>query len=305
MMRIAVVDIGGTFLKYGMFCDGVLSQTGETPSCCQMGGQKLMERVAEVLESLKPFDRIGISTAGQVNTAGGFIKYANSNIPDYTGVQVKQLLENRFGVPVVVENDVNAAAIGEAYYGAAAQQQKKNFLCLTYGTGIGGAVFADDRLIRGADDSAGEFGHLITHGEKLGGADSPMAGTYERHASTTALVRSVMQIRPELDNGRKIFAAFEDPAVREKIDEWIGEVLCGLAGVIYAFNPSSVILGGGVMCNPYVLNQLRSRLPDYVLGGHLPVDLQSAKLGNEAGMMGAGYLALHMTDERQHTLLPY
>lgn len=295
-MQIAVIDIGGTFIKYGVLRDGVLSHTGETPSNSQLGGQKLIERVAEILESLKPFDRIGISTAGQVNVEGGFIKYANENIPAYTGVQIRKILETQFGVPVFVENDVNAAAVGEAYYGAAAGQQRKNFICLTYGTGIGGAVFTDNQLLRGSDYSAAEFGHLITHGDKIGKENSLMAGTYERHASTTALVRSVMEIRPELDNGRKIFAAFDDLQVREKIDQWIGEVLCGLAGIIYTFNPSLIVLGGGVMCVPYVLEQLRNRLPEYVLGGHLPVDLEAAQLGNQAGMMGAGYLAMHMMD---------
>ena len=293
-MQIAVVDIGGTFLKYGVFCDGKLSRTGETPSECHLGGRKVIEKVSKVLETLMPFDRIGVSTAGQVNTAGGFIKYANPNIPDYTGVQVRKILEDRFGVPVAVENDVNAAAVGEAYYGAAAGQKEKNFLCLTYGTGIGGAVFAENRLFHGSNYSAAEIGHLITHAEKMGGLDSPMAATYERHASTSALVRAVSKVRPELDNGKKIFAFRNDPVVQNEIDKWIGEVLCGLAGVIYAFNPSLVVLGGGVMCNPYVLEQLRARLPDYVLGGHLPVDLQPAMLGNTAGMMGAGYLAQHL-----------
>lgn len=293
-MRIAVVDIGGTFIKHGIFENGVLSRVGETPTASGGGGEALMRHVAEILETLRPFERIGVSTAAQVNTEEGFIKYANPNIPGYTGTRVREILEKKFAVPVAVENDVNAAAVGEAYYGAAAGRKEKNFLCLAYGTGVGGAVFTGGRLYRGEDYSAGEFGHLITHAEKMGGPDSPMAATYERHASTAALVRNVTRLYPDLDDGRKIFAAFDRPGVREAVDNWIGEILCGLSSVIHAFNPSLIILGGGIMREPYIIDQLRSRLPQYVLKGHLPVDLEPAKLKNSAGLMGAGYLAMNM-----------
>lgn len=123
-----------------------------------------------ILRDFSGFGRIGISTAGQVNPETGCIVYANENLPAYTGCNVKKFFEDRFGVPTAVENDVNAAAIGEAAFGAG--QGFSDFLCLTYGTGIGGAIVLNGSVYRGATCSAGEFGHLVTHaGGKPAGAD--------------------------------------------------------------------------------------------------------------------------------------
>lgn len=290
-MRIGVIDIGGTFIKSGVFADGTLTEVTETPTNSALGGTAVMRTAMAVLEKLGPVDRIGVSTAGQVDTSRGIIKFANPNIPDYTGTNIRGILSGKFGVPVYVENDVNAAATGEAFFGAGAGV--KDFLCLTFGTGIGGAIYANGELYSGSNFSAGEVGHLITHADKISNSENPfLAGAYETHASTTALIRDVQKIDPTLTNGRLIFAAIDRPEVKTVIDQWIGEILCGLASLIYTFNPRLIILGGGVMSAPYVIQQLRLRLSHFVSQGHLPVDLQHAQLGNRAGLMGAGYLAL-------------
>ena len=116
----AVVDIGGTNIKYGFLPAGAQTPqfTKEAPTNAHLGGTALMETVQALLRALPAFERIGVSTCGQVDRQTGGIRYATDNVPRYTGTPVRSLLEEAFGVPVAVENDVNAAALGEAHFGA-------------------------------------------------------------------------------------------------------------------------------------------------------------------------------------------
>ena len=117
-MRIVAVDIGGTMIKSGLWNGETFVELRETETCASEGGAALMERVKGLIHSYHDFEAIGISTAGEVNTENGSIFYANSNIPGYTGMPVKQIMEEEFCVPAAVENDVNAAALGELRMGA-------------------------------------------------------------------------------------------------------------------------------------------------------------------------------------------
>ena len=139
LMKILVFDIGGTAIKYGICTNGHLEETKEYPTEAFRGGTHILNTICRLSEQYLPFDAIGISTAGQVNPDEGSIIYANSNIPDYTGTQFKRILQKLFHVPVAVENDVNSAALGEAVFGAG--KGKNSFLCLTYGTGVGGGDY--------------------------------------------------------------------------------------------------------------------------------------------------------------------
>ena len=142
-MRAAALDIGGTSIKSGVWT-GVEDKTEEvreTPTNAGLGGSYVMEQAVKILEGYSGYDAIGISTAGQVDSERGVIRYANENIPGYTGMEIRRILEERFSVPVAVENDVNAAAVGEGIFGAGAKAN--DFLCLTYGTGVGRASVTD------------------------------------------------------------------------------------------------------------------------------------------------------------------
>lgn len=287
-MKIITVDIGGTAIKAGLWDGTELTEQKEWETQASLGGGHLMERVKELIHTYRGFDAVGISTAGEVNTEDGSIFYANSNIPGYTGMQVKKIMEEEFHVPVSVENDVNAAALGELYCGAGCGC--KDFLCLTYGTGVGGCIVIDEKVYAGASYSAGSFGGIVIHPEEKAGTDS-LEGCYERCASVTALVRRVRKVDETLDNGKKIFASMGNEKVREQIDLWIDDICTGLVTLICIFNPSRIILGGGVMAQEYVVSEVNRRVGMQIAPSLRSVEIVPAKLGNTAGMMGAVSLA--------------
>ena len=286
-MKTACVDIGGTYIKTAVLENGQLSALQETPTNAPAGAQKMLETVAGLVRGMPGVQCVGISTAGEVEPQTGRIRFA-CNIPGYTGMNPKQLLEQQLGLPAAVENDVNAAAVGEYAFGAA--RGMKDFLMLTFGTGIGGAAFLNGQLYRGGLGSAGEFGGLITHPEAVDPA-SQGTGSYERYASTTALVKRVSARFPELTDGRAIFARLENQDVRAEVDGWISEISYGLVSLIHAFDPEAVVLGGGVMKQEYIQQQLNGRLQALLKPSFRGCRLIPAQLGNQAGLMGAGYLA--------------
>lgn len=291
-MNIMTLDIGGTAIKSALCRDGQLSSPDEFPTQAEAGGAHVIGRALEIIHRYAEkasFDRIGISTAGQVDPVRGRIIYANKNIPGYTGTEISQIMEQEFAVPTAVENDVNAAAIGEAHFGAG--RGERDFACLTYGTGVGGALFLNGELYHGSSCSAGEFGALITHPEDRRPQEDMYSGCYEKYASATALVQRAAKLDPSMDSGRRIFSRADEPGVRQLIDDWITEILIGLVTITHMMNPSCFILGGGVMEQPYILEQITLRLPELIMPSFRHVRIRRAELGNRAGLLGAAVCA--------------
>lgn len=284
-MRIAVIDIGGTSIKSGIWEKEEIKESRETDTNARLGGAHVMQTVLEILDSYQDFQAVGISTAGQVDSDQGMIVYANENIPGYTGTRIKEIIEDKYHVPAAVQNDVNSAAIGEAFYGAG--KGHKDFLCLTYGTGVGGAIIMNGEIYTGAGYSAGEFGGIVTHPDEREPGRDMFSGCYEKYASTTALVGRVREKFPELKNGREIFARLEQPEICELVEQWIDEIVYGLTSLVHIFNPSLIVLGGGIMEQPYVVGSVEKKLREQIIPSFLNVDILPAKLGNKAGMLGA------------------
>lgn len=293
--KIVALDIGGTSIKSGLWCGGELTEVREWDTNAQNGGSYVMERVKEILRGYRGYRAIGISTAGQVDSKKGRILYANENIPGYTGMPVREILEREFAVPAAVENDVNAAALGEARFGAGIG--RCDFLCITYGTGVGGAIVINGEVYTGGTFSAGEFGGIIVHPEDRE-AGSPFSGCYEKYASTTALVRMVEKYDGDLDSGRKIFERLSEPGVYALVDVWIDEIVYGLITLIHIFNPSCIILGGGVMAQPHVIRRIREKTQSEIMDSFRGVELLPAGLGNRAGLLGAAWLASRLCEEK-------
>lgn len=295
-MTTMVLDIGGTAIKSALYTDGALSEIRETPTEASLGGSHVVNRARELIKDYQkicPFQRIGISTAGQVDPLQGKIVYANENLPDYTGTMLKEIMEQEFHVPTAVENDVKAAALGEAAFGAG--KGISDFVCLTYGTGVGGAIFIDGKLHPGSSFSAGVFSAIVTHPDQRDTKQGLLSGCYEKYASTTALVRKAMEFDPSLSNGRRIFERLDEPGVRHLVDQWIMEIIYGLTTIIHMLNPSCVILGGGIMEQAYILEKINATLYQDLIPVSRHVAIKKAELGNRAGMLGAAILGMDRT----------
>ena len=295
-MKILVFDIGGTSIKHGYCVDNTLVEVHETPTDAKKGGRHVIDTVISLIKEQDGYDAIGISTAGQVNAEKGSIIYANSNIPNYTGMQIREELEALFHVPVAVENDVNSAALGEAISGAG--RTFDNFLCLTYGTGVGGAIIQEKAVYHGSSFSAAEFGAIVTHGTERKQSADYFDGCYERYASTTALVKKAMEYDPSLDNGKKIFARLDDPKVMEILDAWVDEIMIGLATLTHIFNPSCIIVGGGIMVQPLIIEKMHEKMNQYIMPSFAHVKILPAELGNTAGLLGAHHLAVSLLNNK-------
>lgn len=279
-------DIGGTSIKYGVAREEngqiVFDARWETPTnakCLRGPGieQKIVDLIDDLCRQFTP-EGIAISTAGMVDHKTGAILYANENIPEYTGRNLKLAVENHFHLPCSVENDVNCAALGEAAYGAG--RGADSVLCLTVGTGIGGAVILDGKVWHGHCGSAGEIGYMPING-----------GVFEQHASTTALIRNVQSQTGEMLSGKEIFSRAQagDTICTNAIQELCSVLAQGLAACICLFNPAAIVLGGGIMAQgdylrPILKEQLQRFVNPFVFS---KTKLCFAELGNSAGMAGA------------------
>lgn len=275
------IDIGGTAIKYALFDgDNCLSE-GEAPSGGG-GAEALLNRLQDVCAQFAGLTAIGLDICGMVDAGAGTVRFAG-NLDIKEEYPLCARLSDFTGVPVFIENDVNAAALGEARFGAG--QGLKNFLCAAVGTGVGGAIVSEGRLMRGGNGMAGEIGHLITH---PGGTQCTCGtkGCFERYASAVALVENAAAIEGSIQSGRDLFARIHEPGLTAALDGWLNELVLGLTSLVHVLDPEAVILGGGIMEQEIVLAGVRERLPKAVIPTFSGVKVLAAKLGNRAGVYG-------------------
>lgn len=296
MQRVIGIDIGGTAVKYGLLTvRGEILKSGEFSTDGEKGIENLLSNIYDVIDMYMDNNVLGIAVSGtgQINGEIGEVIGGAPIIPGWIGTNLVKILEEKYKIPAVLENDVNCAALGEKWKGAGAGED--DFLCLTIGTGIGGGIILNGNIYRGNSYVAGEFGHILV--EKNGiKCSCGKTGCYEKYASTSALVRMVEEKTGKKMNGKEIFELYHqgDNTIKEIINIWIEYLTDGLGVLIYVFNPKLVILGGGVTKQgEYLLQLIKSSLSKKCGENYLKnLVIKFATLENSAGMLGAEYLLL-------------
>ena len=306
------IDVGGTKILGGVVDDAgnVLARVRkDTP---RQGGAALTRSIADTaLELMVAHEvtSVGVSAAGFVSSDRKTM-LATPNIADWNGVNLDYELTQLIGLPVVIENDANAAAWGEAKFGAGRKQD--HMMMLTVGTGIGGGIIVNGALYRGAFGIAAEFGHLrvVPDGHLCGcGA----RGCFEQYASGKALLRharEAINASPEIARnllargdgsvagltGQTIMQAARDGdpvalAAFNTTGQWLG---AGIASLSVLLDPACVVIGGGVIeAGEILLKPTRDALERTMpfAGKHPNPILIAAELGNDAGLVGVADLA--------------
>ena len=291
-MNILAIDIGGTMIKYGLVSsDGEILSTDKIETEAEKGLENILNKIDNIFKRYKENNPVGIAVSGtgQINGMIGKVIGGNPIIPNWIGTNLVKILEEKYNLPAILENDVNCVALGEKWIGAG--KNLSNFICLTIGTGIGGGIILNNQLFRGENFVAGEFGHILIK-----------KGEFEQFASTTALIRLVKERTGKILNGKEIFDLEKKEIVeyQEVISEWIENLTDGLSSIIYCFNPANIILGGGVIGQGEpLINRIKNSLFKKI-GSQFKEKLNiiQAKLGNNAGMIGASYLLLEKFNKR-------
>lgn len=296
-MSIVAIDIGGTEIKYALVKkDGTLLSTSKIRTEASKGKEELLKKIYKIVEKYASDSKIigiAISTTGQVDGNLGEVVGGTELIPGWIGTKVVKILEEKYKIPVIIENDVNCAAVGEMWLGAG--RNDENFICLTIGTGIGGGIVINRELFLGAGSVAAEFGHIQIekNGKKcLCGKE----GCYQMYASTSALLNSVYEKTKNRTNGKEFFQKVKNnEEIEMKIfNEWIDYLGDGLSSLIYIFNPKKIIIGGGISKQgDFLKNKIDGNLKKKVMKNYLNIlDITMAELGNDAGLLGATYILL-------------
>lgn len=285
-MRILSLDVGGTAIKSALVeADGRIWDQRLTPSGIGTV-ESLTEKVTAAALAYTDYDVLAVSMTGQIDhKTQSVLAWHNGERFAAIDFPLGQILRQAVQRPVFVLNDANAAALGEARFGAG--KDHKNFLCLTYGTGVGGGIIQDGRLLTGKRGIAGEFGHLITH---PGGilCRCGHRGCYQKYAATSALLLEGQKLCPELKNARELFEKLpEEKGLQEVVDQWIDEIVLGLCSLAYLFDPECFILGGGVMERQDVLAKVQTQFQKTVIPSFAGIRILGAALGNQAGILGA------------------
>ena len=288
----ACFDIGGTFIKFGVVSsEGKISLTGKVETPQDNVHVKIPEIITEKVHHFQKhysIENIGISSCGLVDHSEGKVLFS-SNINGYSGLRLGAVLEANTGLSVAVENDVRSACLGEMWLGAASSKQE--VVLLTLGTGIGGAIVMDGKLMRGSGNLAGELGHMsIVHN----GESCPCGsmGCLERYASTSALVRYYKQAEGEQGlKGKAIMDLVhnEDPKALQAYHLFLDYLATGLASIAHLYNPEIIIIGGGITeQGESFLNDIQAKYDKKVMELYKQsTKLVLATLHNDAGLYGA------------------
>lgn len=305
------IDIGGTNIKLGTVTPaGKITVRKQLETRVELGPEPTIERLALTIQALSKRTKIsgvGIGIAGLIDHTLGIVRIP-PNLPGWDGVRLKDTIEQKTGLPVHVGNDVNACVMGELYFGAG--KGNADVFCLTLGTGVGGGIISDGRLIFGANDAAGEIGHTIIE------PDGPRCkcgndGCLERLVGAEYIVeRAIAELKTrkssilDLALGDTTIitpriisrAAQQGDEVAREIVETIGfYVGLAIVNVVHLLDPAVVVIGGGIAkAGKMLLDSIQKTAASRIMmcrGRKLKICL--SRLGSDAGILGASCFARH------------
>ena len=307
------IDLGGTNTKIGVVDkegNKIFTTTIKTESID--GYETSLNRIAEILkENLKEYEiklenvgGVGIGVPGPV-VQSKIVKFF-ANFPWPENLDLAAEFEKRIGLKVKADNDVNVITLGEMWKGAG--KGHGNVLGIAIGTGIGGGIIVDGHLVSGKNGTGGEIGHTkVVMGGKLCGCGQK--GCWEAYASATGLIREAMgrlvvnkkNKLYEMTKGRELEAKDIFDAAKDgdefslDIVDYEAEYLAlGISNLLNTLDPEIVVLGGGVsLAGEFLTDRIEEKLKKYALPSALEgLKIVRAELGNDAGILGAAYLAM-------------
>lgn len=300
------IDVGGTTCKLGIFeTEGKLIDKWEIPTDTSEHGSKILDDVTDsILEKLseKNIDLaevlgVGIGIPGTVKKDGTVERNANLG---WKNVNVEKELSVKMHLPVKAGNDANVAALGEMWQGGA--KGFDNILMVTLGTGVGGAVIVDRKMLSGSHGAGGEIGHMTVNKSETLQCGCGQYGCLEQYTSATGIVRMAkrMSYVGQANKEEKLTAktvldaakSGEKAAVEvvEEVCEILGQALSNVACVS---DPDIILIGGGVSkAGNYLVDCIRKHYKENAFFACKNVKFALAKLGNDAGIYGGAYMAL-------------
>lgn len=297
------LDIGGTNMKSGIVnAEGVVIHHLNCPTKANEGGEALLHRIAEITKELERYSSsqgwkvkgVGIGTAGQVNSRTGVVMGATANLPGWAGMELGNRLHSMTGLSVLIDNDANAMAFGEAWVGSG--RQWNDFICVTLGTGVGGCLIINHRPYQGRDGFAGEIGHHVIEYSGYP-CNCGRTGCWEQYASVTGLMRMVEEAGAELEGistAESLFASAQEgnEASIHVLSRYTQYIAAGLANMVHTCNPEGIVIGGAITRQgDFLLNPVRENLSRQLLPVYRErvreIEVVSASLGDNGGVVGA------------------
>ncbi len=294
MTRVIGIDLGGTAIKLGLFAsDGSCDRTLTVPTPQPATPKAVLDAMVEAIATLNfqhdlELKAIGVGLPGPTDAAGRVSKVA-INLTDWQNVPLADWLEEKTGLPAVLANDANCAALGETWLGAGRGVQ--NSIMLTLGTGVGGAVILDGQLFVGPRGAAGELGLIVLNPDGPE-CNSGNRGSLEQYASVRAIRRATGKEPRELID----LATAGDKNALEFWQDYGRLLGIGLTSSVYILTPELIIIGGGISAAAeFFLPSLEAEIEGRVLpSSRENLRILPAILGNEAGIVGAAKLAFLM-----------
>jgi glucokinase len=300
MRAVLGIDIGGTAIKLGLVAaDGRLIARDQLSVDRGQSFEPLMDRLAASCRGIEQksglaADRIGVATPGHVDAASGILVDGAVNIPQLMGKPVRQAIASRLGRPVAIENDGTAATMGELRYGAG--RGLRRFALVVFGTGVGGGIAIDGRVISGARGEPPELGAMVLDPSAVGPGGRSI-GTFEHLTAASGFVRAYARFggRAVGVTAEELFerAQQQEAAALQAIDATARFIAQAFGTLINALNLEACIIGGGLAAAGELLaGPVRRHLPDFtwplLLAG---ASVRIAETGNDAGVLGAAALA--------------